>query len=281
MNHSQKSYLFRRVRGTILIAAIWVLVFFVILSVGVSAGISAQIRVFKKLEDLVLGVPLARSACLDIIGERRDAEKDFDTAADLARVRVFAAGNSRAEYSLADESARINLNTASAEVLARLPGLDPVLAGNMARAPRPFAVPEQARLVEGIDAKVWAQCQGYLTVYSDGKVNVNTASAEVLRALGFDEDLAGAVLDLRAGPDGVAGTDDDGHFEDAGAMAQALARERTLSDAQRSALGLLAGQLSVRASALTASIRTFITGRRGVDYTVVLDQEKIRRWSEQ
>ena len=196
-------------------------------------------------------------------------------------MRVCAAGNGRAEYALTDESARINLNTASEEVLARLPGLNPLLAANIVHASRPFAAAEQVLLVEGVTPKVWEQCRDYLTVYSDGKVNVNTASAEVLQVLGFDEDLAHAVMDVRAGPDRAAGTEDDGHFEDAAAITQALAHERILSDTQISTLERLAGQLSVRASAVTVSIRTFIAGRQAVDYAVVLDQGKIKRWTEQ
>lgn len=48
------------------------------------------------------------------------------------------------------------------------------------------------------------------TVYGDGKINVNTASASILAALpGYDDAAAQAILTYRAGPDGRLNTDDD------------------------------------------------------------------------
>jgi len=52
-----------------------------------------------------------------------------------------------------------------------------------------------------------------LTTMSSGQVNVNTASATVLRALlDIDEDQVQAILTRRDGSDGIAGTDDDQPF---------------------------------------------------------------------
>jgi general secretion pathway protein K len=49
-----------------------------------------------------------------------------------------------------------------------------------------------------------------LTVWGDGKINPNSASREVLYSLGLAEDVIEAILELRMGPDGEAGTEDDG-----------------------------------------------------------------------
>jgi type II secretory pathway component PulK len=48
------------------------------------------------------------------------------------------------------------------------------------------------------------------TVYGDGRININTASATILGALeGVGEEAAQLILAHRAGPDGVPGTEDD------------------------------------------------------------------------
>jgi very-short-patch-repair endonuclease len=51
---------------------------------------------------------------------------------------------------------------------------------------------------------------GLLTTWGDGKVNPNSASREVLNSLNIPESVIDAVLELRLGPDGKEGTDDDG-----------------------------------------------------------------------
>lgn len=48
------------------------------------------------------------------------------------------------------------------------------------------------------------------TPFSDGRININTADANVLQLLpGVDENVAESILQARAGPDGVDGTEDD------------------------------------------------------------------------
>jgi general secretion pathway protein K len=52
-----------------------------------------------------------------------------------------------------------------------------------------------------------------LTAYSSGRVNVNTASAGVLKAwCGVDDAVADAIVARRVGPDGEEGTEDDAPF---------------------------------------------------------------------
>ncbi|MBL7016448.1 MAG: general secretion pathway protein GspK [Kiritimatiellales bacterium] len=50
----------------------------------------------------------------------------------------------------------------------------------------------------------------HLTIWGDGKVNPNSASDTVLRSLYLSEDMIEAIMEMRLGPDGEYGTDDDG-----------------------------------------------------------------------
>jgi type II secretory pathway component PulK len=65
-----------------------------------------------------------------------------------------------------------------------------------------------------LNGKGGGSCAGiakWLTVWGDGKVNINAASREVLLTLnGIDEGLADSIIAWRRGLDGVDGTDDDG-----------------------------------------------------------------------
>ncbi len=76
-----------------------------------------------------------------------------------------------------------------------------------------FEVIEELLLVKGISPKIFDKVKDYLTVYGEGKVNINTAPKPVLCALDLSEDLVEKIINFRKGKDGVLGTDDDGHFD--------------------------------------------------------------------
>ncbi|MCK5306428.1 MAG: general secretion pathway protein GspK [Candidatus Omnitrophica bacterium] len=67
---------------------------------------------------------------------------------------------------------------------------------------------------EGEEAQADVGLEGVITVYTDGKVNVNTAGFEALSLLlGMaNKELAQSIIDYRAGPDRTDGTGDDTPF---------------------------------------------------------------------
>lgn len=61
------------------------------------------------------------------------------------------------------------------------------------------------------------------TPFSSGRINVNTADANVLQMIpGVDAAMADAIIKLRAGPDGVDGTEDDMPFRNPAAALQSV-----------------------------------------------------------
>jgi general secretion pathway protein K len=59
------------------------------------------------------------------------------------------------------------------------------------------------------------------TAVSSGRINVNTADANVLQLIpGVDATIAAAIIQQRAGPDGVDGTEDDTPFRNAAGALQ-------------------------------------------------------------
>lgn len=91
---------------------------------------------------------------------------------------------------------------------------------------------DELLLVKGITPEIFARIRDYLTVYTDGLVNVNTASREVLLALGIGDKLAGAIFNFRCGRDKKYGTPDDNYFTSASEIANLLAKFIALNAAE-------------------------------------------------
>lgn len=151
-------------------------------------------------------------------------------------------------FGLADEEGKINLNFADAATLTRL--ISEVLSWplepsqKLARAivdwrqwgsseldgffsdnyyenleyPYPikhalFEHVYELLLVEGFQEEVLEALRPFVTIYGAGKVNINTASAVVLRALNIPQKFLDALLKARRGKDGQEATADDRIFD--------------------------------------------------------------------
>ena len=167
------------------------------------------------------------------------------------------------QYGLVDEEIKINLNTASRSTLNNL--IKNVLecgsltAENLANAiydwrefgeselvgfssdayyenlrnpypikNSPFEVIEELLLVKGMNGEILAKLSAYLTIYGEGRVNVNTASRVVLISLGFDEELTDKILSVRRGSDAIEATGDDHVFQSPADLITDLEKEVTL-----------------------------------------------------
>ncbi|HPN88794.1 MAG TPA: type II secretion system protein GspK [Candidatus Omnitrophota bacterium] len=76
-----------------------------------------------------------------------------------------------------------------------------------------FEYPDELLLLQGMTVKFFEQLSRYVTVYGDGRVNINTASREVLYALGLEDAVIEKFLFVRRGVDGRDFTLDDYIFE--------------------------------------------------------------------
>lgn len=151
-------------------------------------------------------------------------------------------------YGLMDESSKININTAPKDVLRALleniGEVDYEEAADIANAivdwrdadifispggaennyydnlklPYPckngnFEVLEELLLVKGMTPEIYQKIVKLITIYTKGKVNVNTADSLVFYALGLNSCLAKRIVQLRKGGDGIDGTEDDNIFK--------------------------------------------------------------------
>jgi len=68
---------------------------------------------------------------------------------------------------------------------------------------RDFEVIEELLLVKGVTPEMFTKIKDIITVYGDGKVNINTAGKLTLIGLGFDEDFVDKLVEFRG--DGETG----------------------------------------------------------------------------
>jgi len=259
------------------------MVFFSILSAGVYRIISAQVSIVRAVEERVICPYLARAACHYARLENKIDETGYDTLAELLTERQLVLGHGKAVYTEVDEEGKININTCSEENLARLPEMNIGLAKKItASALFPFGLTEELLLVDGITPEIYVELKDFITVCSDGKVNINTAPAEVLIALGIDEGLTSLIVDYRSGPDTKDGTEDDRAFKSVPAVIDDLRTYGSLSGAQEALLLSLESQglLIVESKNFNLKINTQILGKNALKYDIILDKDWIKQWRE-
>lgn len=132
-------------------------------------------------------------------------------------------------YRIHDSSGRISLNTAPPELIEGFEMMDFRVARELlARRKKPhpedqaqlFMSIEELRTFAEIDDEVWYGTEDtrglreLVTVWGDGRLNINTTPIEVLSAIPkIDPDVLDAIVEYRNGGDGILGTRDDKIFK--------------------------------------------------------------------
>lgn len=179
-----------------------------ILGMGLSSFVSQEIRFASIYERMSFSMPAASAAIKVVFYERQnDPTGAYDTLQELTRENeAVLCGNVSYEYYFADkenagiidEGALINLNTASMDVLKRLPGISDDLADKIVYGGfRPYSSINEVFLIEGMDKDIFKLFKDMVTVYGNGKININTAGKNVLMAIGLDEELVDIILRFR------------------------------------------------------------------------------------
>jgi type II secretory pathway component PulK len=229
--------------GAVVILVLWILAILALLGLGLGYAATLDQRLVGYQRDRLTALYLAKAGYFRALAElKRDATPQVDSFLDpwadnpeafreaaLGEGSVTVSYPLRGEggvdevvYGVVDEERRVNLNTAPKAVLVRVPGMtgeiaDAIVDWRAERAlgesrDRAFEVLEELLLVEGMTDEVLQAVRPWVTIYGDGKVNLNTAPREVLKALGLGADLVDKLLRFRSGLDGVRGTGDDQMF---------------------------------------------------------------------
>lgn len=222
-------------------------------------------------------------------------------------------------YGLVDEERKINVNTASAGVLkyffetagsvssqdaadiadaiADWRDGDDEPSPNGAESPYyealdpgypckngSFEIPEELLLVKGVTQEIFDKIKDRLTVYGEGKVNINTAGAAVLQSLGMSGGLVEKIVSFREGDDGREATADDNIFDDIQSAGAALAAQEGLSPEQAAELDAVvgAGLITVRSDYFRGRVVGGFRDREvSTEIVFVINRdEKILYWRE-
>ncbi|MCM8780609.1 MAG: general secretion pathway protein GspK [Candidatus Omnitrophica bacterium] len=223
-------------------------------------------------------------------------------------------------YGLIDESRKINLNKADRHTLERLfktvLGIDEIESQELAASvldwrdgdsqlsiplgsaedsyyrylqypyeakDAEFQILEELLLVKGMNQDNFEKLKDYITIYGDGKVNVNTASKTVLLSTGLDENIVEKIIEFRNGEDGIAGTEDDNIFDLPSNIVPRVSQIIPLSDAALARLTTIAERnLTTNSEYFMIPCIVKISGTNSFFRVIcVIDRQgKVIRWQE-
>ncbi len=146
-----------------------------------------------------------------------------------------------------------------------------------------FEVLDELLLVKGMTQPLFNRMSPFLTIFGNGKTNINTASREVLLAIGFSEDMADKVLSLRNGKDGFEATEDDEVFAFASDIVPMVSEAYNLSPAEVSYLSsLVEHALQVQSSNfMIRSVAVFRSGKNPAEVNCVINKKgEILYWRQ-
>ncbi len=283
-----------KVRKTnILLISLWMLVIFSIFAVGLYKIVMPQISIASRLQQWVLSSHAVRGICLYAKLELEDGEEqkaeeepkepDYDSLYELGKAREGGLGLVHYKYSFIDQESKININFMPVEVLERLPAMTESIAEKIIESPlRPFHTKEELLTAGVIDEELFSKFSEFITTYSNGTVNINTAPKEVLVSLGFDENLADIIISFRAGEDRKEGTEDDGVFESSGSIIKTLKSFAGLFAVQQFQLlnAVSKGWVGVKGEFFLLRIETEILGKKAFNYDIIMDKDKVLKWRE-
>ena len=286
-----------RGRGSILLLSLWTTATLAALGIAQATRISLELKWVDRVQEGTqawylawMGVELAS----DLLASDPEASWDAprETWGQILKAPISVESGTF-YYQMADEQARIALNSAPLELLEKCPGFTPEAAGElMARRDQGKLISHLGELVTlpGFKAEFLPTLEPLITVYGTGAVNLNTASVEVLTLLGFSSDLSAQIVQFRTGPDGTVGTPDDLIFPDVEQIQSLLDQNLgpLLPEDQMTLASLIGSQrLGVRSSLFRVEVEGKML-RHGISKKVVAVLERgtiesspiVRGWYE-
>lgn len=130
----------------------------------------------------------------------------------------------------------------------------------------PFQTTEELRYVKQMNSDIFKKIEPYITIYGSGTVNINTASRNILSALGLGSELIEKIMQFRQGEDKELATDDDQIFTDVTSIVACLSQVYSSSPSETAQLSNL-----VSAGKLSTSSNTF-----SVQSTAMLKQKEAK-----
>lgn len=283
-------------KGSVLVMALWALILLTVFAVQLGVVVRQKIALARRLDERDKLFYIAEAGIKRGVAELRKAEEPLevntqinlwkDNAESFKDIPVgegsfsviYRVGGGSANdprYGFGDESAKVNINHANADVWERLLRMTSQMdeddieqlsyaivdwrdKDSVYQHPQygaedkdyedldfpyeakdgDFELIDELLLVRGMDWETFAGIRGLVTVYGDGRININTASGTILQVLGLDGKLVEDILAFRRGADMIEGTEDDFFFSSADEIVSQLSAVVPLEEKDAS---LLAG----------------------------------------
>lgn len=254
------TYMKRENKGFVLVSVLWIIAILTVVALGFARRAMMERQAAWYALDREQAQHLARAAAERGIVEVRnkgliDAYQDkggytslnqtwakpVDMLKQSQFLPLFAGKENSGDectYQIHDCSSRISLNNTPTDVIQNFELMDYRVARELiARRQRPqpgdqaqlFMSIEELRTFAEIDDEVWYGTEDIrglremITVWGDGKLNLNTAPYELLAAIPkLDGGVLEAIVTYRNGEDGELGTGDDQVFESMGDLVEKL-----------------------------------------------------------
>ncbi len=245
----------RHQEGFVLVCVLWILAILTVISVGFGRRAWMEARAASLEMDHLQAKYWARSAAVRGLAAlqnkatvdtlqgkilRTSYDQQCFNPKDMLEEGIYFAASEDPEfendaciYVIRDEESRISVNHAPMVVLKKINGFNMKVINAIkqrrglerrGRPPHAFLTIEEVHDL-GIDDDIWygnedtPGVRELLTVRGDGYVNLNTASADVLRCLPeVPDNIIDAIIEYRDGDDDILGTEDDHAFRDFGAV---------------------------------------------------------------
>ena len=145
-----------------------------------------------------------------------------------------------------------------------------------------FQVLEELLLVRGMTDDIFQKIKDFITIYGDGKVNINTASYEVLYALSTNSVLVNKVIDYRKGRDKIEDTQDDNILKNQSNIANDLESSAGLNEEELNKIVELTsrGLLSVSSKNFTINTESKVGRRHELIVCVVNREKRVKYWRQ-
>ena len=274
----------KKTRGTILLVAVGTLAFLSILGAGAASSVSQELKLSTFLTDSNTSPYMALSGIQAMKAYWRYAQPATILSLYGLQPRTFSLDGRQLEMTFVDEEGLIHITRTPQAYLLKLPGINnnqdlvnEILA-------HPPVVKEELLGIKGLEPDAYAQMKDLISVYGDGKVNINTAGSDVLSALGLSESLIRKIREFRAGEDGQEGTKDDGVFTDLARIPEVLEPYGISSPEREQIQVLIFGQ---RLKLYSGYVRINLAVKNGkktlktFHAVVELSTGMIRRWDEE
>lgn len=146
-----------------------------------------------------------------------------------------------------------------------------------------FEVLEELLLVSGITREIFEGIKDYVTIYGNGKININTTSKEVLLALGLRPYVVEKIFSFRQGDDGIIGTLDDNVLKKSSDIVPKISQFADLSDSELAEFSNISNQYLVTKSEnfIVKSIAKLNNRKNTTEVTCVINRSgDILYWRE-